>query len=229
MSTLASKAATPLQAREATGRLAANKVRKAGLVPVNLYGSGGPSVSLSINTDVLLEIFKNKQKVLKLGMPDQSEEYAIFQQIDWDATLDNILHVDLLRAAKTKPLTLDVPLRLDGVPLGLSQNGTFFQKSWVARININPGEIPDVLVHDISDLGLDSELLASQLKMPAGATLASDPGTVICGVHSAASMAAAAAKVAAEAAAEAEAEAEAEAHAEAKAEAKAEAEAAAAE
>lgn len=218
MSTLATKAATTLQAREATGRLAVKKIRKAGRVPVNLYGSGGPTVSLSINTEDLMAIFKQKQKVLKLGLPDSSEEYAIFQQIDWDATLDNILHVDMLRAPADKPLTLDVPLRLDGVPVGLSQGGSFFQKAWKARININPGEIPDVLVHDISELGLDSELLASQLQLPAGSSLASAPDTLICGVHSAASMAAAAAKLVEEAVAEAAAEAEAEAAAEAAAE-----------
>ncbi len=214
MSTLATKPATELKARDGLGRRAAKKIRAGGYTPINLYGGNGPAVSLSMKTDDVHQIIKNKQKVLKLAIPGGGEEYAVFQKIDWDATLDEILHIDLIRAGEDTKLKLEIPLRLDGVPEGLGQGGNFFQEVWKLRIAIVPGAIPDVLVHDISGIGLDQELKASDLELPEGGELVSDAGTVICGVRGAAAQAAHEAAKAAEAAEAAEAAAAAEAYTE---------------
>lgn len=176
------------KARELFGRLGVKKIRRAGRVPVNLYGggSGQPNLNLSICEEDVAQFMKAKRKILKLALPGGGEEYAVFQQIEWDTTLDQIIHIDLLRAPNDKKLEMSLPLRLEGLPVGASKGGTVKQSAWELRVKITPPAIPADLEHDISSLEIGQSLRAGDVSLPKGAELVSPSDLVIVAVEGAA-------------------------------------------
>lgn len=174
-----------MHAREGVGRLAAKKLRAQGRIPVNFYGAGGPAVSLSMSKLDMENILKVKRKVLKLGMPGGTHEFAIFKEITWDAMQDHLLHVDLIRVPQSQKLAMPIALRLDGFPKGVRAGGTAKQSLWELRIKVQPHLIPVCLPANIADLGVGSSLKAGDVALPEGAELITAADAVVIAVEGA--------------------------------------------
>ena len=170
--------------------------RRQGLVPCNLYGPGIENVLFTVSEKELNgAIYTPKSHIIDLELSDGRSFTAVFHELQFHPVADNCLHVDFLAVDEKKPIAIDVPLNLEGHPVGVQAGGKFTQLCRKLRVSALMKDLPDQLDIDITPLGLDKRLTAGDLKFD-GITILSDKNTIICRVATTRAMQQAAAEAA---------------------------------
>ena len=101
---------------------------------------------------------------------------AFAREIQWDPKRDDLLHVDLLAADVSRPVTAQVPIVLIGESAGArTVSGTVMHQLRTVDIQALPLEMPSEIELDISVMEEpDSVIRVSDLLIPENATLLSD-------------------------------------------------------
>ena len=118
--------------------------------------------------------------VLDLG---DKKKNAILQDIQFHPVSDKILHADFYELHDDKPVTMDIPVELSGSAPGvLNSGGILTRNKRKLRVKALPGNLPDSLNVDISELELGDKFYTSELKSDDYELLHPD-NTVVCQVR----------------------------------------------
>ncbi|NIS49309.1 MAG: 50S ribosomal protein L25, partial [Aliifodinibius sp.] len=84
----------------------------------------------------------------------------------FDPVTDRALHADFYVLDDDTPVKINVPVRLNGVAIGVRDGGgRVFQPMRIVRIKVLPDKIPASFELDISDLEIGDSLHVSELDM----------------------------------------------------------------
>lgn len=172
--------------RETVGKKASKLMRKEGLIPCNLYGEkfvdGKPeALSFSIPmTELRKAIYTPHIYVLNLTI-DGKEHKAIMKELQFHPVTDAVLHVDFLEINEEKPITVGIPVKLNGLAVGV-RNGGKLNLS-IRKINVTAPykQIPEVLDIDVTNLELGKSIKVGQLSFD-GLKIATSPEVIVCSV-----------------------------------------------
>ena len=182
------------QTRKVGNKAVLKAFRKEGLVPCNLYGLGMENVLFTVNAKELKALTDTpKSYIVDLVLDGGKPQTAILHEIQWHPVTDGCLHVDFLAVGEKKPVTISVPLVIEGHAKGVQQGGKFYQNARSLRISALMKDLPDDITIDISDLGLDKRIKASDVQIK-NVAVVSDKDTIICGVKTTRNVTAAAAE-----------------------------------
>ncbi len=162
------------------GKKAAKGLRKANLIPVVL--NGGAVVDLpytgtlkpgekivAINEDqtkglISTDLVVKAEDVRKLiYTPDifaieldinGDKRMAILKDIQFHPVKDSILHIDLLEVNDSKPVVMEVPVKLEGHAEGVKAGGKLSLSMKKLRVKALYTAIPERLVVNVDNLGL---------------------------------------------------------------------------
>ena len=167
-----------LDPRELMGKKA-GRLRRAGIVPVHLYGPGMEPRALQCNASQLIRVLATAGGATPIHITIQGEpgnHLAFAREIQWDPKRDDLLHVDLLAADISRPVTAQVPIVLIGESAGArTVSGTVMHQLRTVDIQALPLEMPSEIELDISVMEEpDSVIRVSDLPIPENATLLSD-------------------------------------------------------
>ena len=167
-----------LNSRELMGKKV-GRLRRAGIVPVHLYGPGMESRALQCNASQLIRVLATAGGATPIHITIQGEpgnHLAFAREIQWDPKRDDLLHVDLLAADISRPVTAQVPIVLIGESAGArTVSGTVMHQLRTVDIQALPLEMPSEIELDISVMEEpDSVIRVSDLSIPENATLLSD-------------------------------------------------------
>ena len=167
-----------LNPRELMGKKV-GRLRRAGIVPVHLYGPGMEPRALQCNTSQLIRVLATAGGATPIHITIQGEpgnHLAFAREIQWDPKRDDLLHVDLLAADVSRPVTAQVPIVLIGESAGArTVSGTVMHQLRTVDIQALPLEMPSEIQLDISVMEEpDSVIRVSDLLIPENATLLSD-------------------------------------------------------
>jgi len=167
-----------LNPRELMGKKV-GRLRRAGIVPVHLYGPGMESLALQCNASQLIRVLATAGGATPIHITIQGEpgnHLAFAREIQWDPKRDDLLHVDLLAADVSRPVTAQVPIVLIGESAGArTVSGTVMHQLRTVDIQALPLEMPSAIELDISVMEEpDSVIRVSDLLIPENATLLSD-------------------------------------------------------
>ena len=167
-----------LNPRELMGKKA-GRLRRAGIVPVHLYGPGMEPRALQCNASQLIRVLATAGGATPIHVTIQGEpgnHLAFAREIQWDPKRDDLLHVDLLAADISRPVTAQVPIVLIGESAGArTVSGTVMHQLRTVDIQALPLEMPSEIELDISVMEEpDSVIRVSDLPIPENATLLSD-------------------------------------------------------
>ena len=168
--------------REATGKTNTNSVRKHGNVPCVLYGGNEiiHFTSSEIGFKDLVYTASAHTVILDLG---DKKKNAILQDIQFHPVSDKILHADFYELHDDKPVTMDIPVELSGSAPGvLNSGGILTRNKRKLRVKALPGNLPDSLNVDISELELGDKFYTSELESDDYELLHPD-NTVVCQVR----------------------------------------------
>jgi large subunit ribosomal protein L25 len=192
------------QKRETTGKKASRMIRKEGLVPCNLYGEvkgeNGLPQALSFAasfSELRKAVYTPHVFVVNLNI-DGKERKAIIKELQFHPTTDALLHADFYEINETKPITVGIPVRLNGLAQGVREGGKLNLS--IRKINVTAPykQIPEILDIDVTNLGLGKAIKVGELSFE-GLELATSAQVVVCSVkETRASKSAAAAEAAAQ-------------------------------
>lgn len=170
------------QIREVGNKAVIKAFRKQGLVPCNLYGCGVENVLFTVSAKELKALTDTPSSyIVDLVLDNGTKHTAVLHEAQWHPVTDSCLHVDFLAVNEQKPITINVPVQITGHSVGVQQGGKFFQSSRTVRISALMENLPDFVTVDITNLGVDKKLKASEVKVE-NATVVSDKDMIICGV-----------------------------------------------
>jgi large subunit ribosomal protein L25 len=206
------------------GKGAARKIRRDHKIPAVMYGHGADPVHITLPGHETMMALKVANALLTIVV-DGNEQLALAKDVQRDAIKPVIEHVDLVVVRRGEKVTVDVPVHLEGEA---APETVVTLDAQTVELEVEATHIPENVVVSVEGLEAGTQIHASDLQLPQGATLVVDPETLVVNVTQQISQEALDAEMAeAEAEAgieheEAEAVAEGEAPAEATAEADAE-------
>lgn len=167
--------------REKKGSRYAKRERSAGKLPCVLYGQGKDPAHLNLDHKEALRCFELGERVFNIELTEESKtQTVLLKDLQFDYLGTNIVHCDLMRVNLDDIVEANVHLHLVGEAKGLKTAGAVLvQKMNEVPVTCRVSDIPEEIRLDISDLGADEHLSASDIKLPDGLTLDCDPETVV--------------------------------------------------
>ncbi|MBI4878505.1 MAG: 50S ribosomal protein L25 [Planctomycetes bacterium] len=170
-----------LARREAVGTNAVRGLRKAGSVPVVLYGHGREALALAAAGRALQDVIARGARFLELSIEGQTET-ALIREVQYDAFGLEVLHIDLMRVDIDEAINVSVPVEMRGRPKGLAEGGALQKLLTDVEIRIAPRHIPEAIVVNISGLEVNQSIYVRDLELPPSAKLLEDPDKIVCTV-----------------------------------------------
>ena len=176
-----------LDPRELMGKKV-GRLRRAGIVPVHLYGPGMEPRALQCQASRLIRVLAQAGGATPISITIQGESgthLAFARELQWDPRRDDLLHVDLLAADVSRPVTAQVPIILIGESPGArSVNGTVMQQLRTLDVQALPLEMPGQIEIDLEVMAeADSTIRVSDLSVPETATVLTDSEELVARIE----------------------------------------------
>jgi large subunit ribosomal protein L25 len=173
--------------RDRLGSAESRRLRKEGLVPGVLYGSGEP-VAISIEERELRRALTGAgglHSILDVEIDGKGSSHAsILKEYQVDPVRGGVTHVDLQEVRLDQAITASVQVQLLGAEdaPGVREGGVLSQPLREVNVEALPLEVPEHLELDVSGMEIGATLRISDLTAPEGSTLLDDPETVVATV-----------------------------------------------
>ena len=169
-------AALPVASRPVEGSRATRRLRRRGLVPGVVYGGSDTPKAFEVEAKLLRNTLAHAGAVLDLAIDGGAAEPVIVKDVQRHPVRGETMHVDLLRVNLSQPIHSTVMLELHGADEapGVVEGGVLSQDTRELNIEALPGDLPDVIVHDVSAMQIHDTLTLSAVTAPSGVTLLDD-------------------------------------------------------
>ena len=156
-------------------------LRNQGLVPIGIQKRGEPTLEVVANTNEFRYALKQSHGHKMMVKNGKSKAFEVLvRQVQFDPLKHSVLSATMQEVAETDILTVDVAIAHTGIPESVDNN--------IARISYPTTHvqlkgmlknIPEEIELDVSGLGENDKILASDLKLPKGIELASSGEAVL--------------------------------------------------
>ena len=169
--------------REVLGK-AAKRLRKAGLIPANIYGHKEASQAVQVNA-VDFEALRRARKttgIIALHMDGHAKaQTALVRHVQRDPISGKILHIDFFRVSLTERIVMKVPLHVVGEAPGVKlEDGVLLHLLDALEVECAARDIVNAFDVDVTSMEhIDDTLHASDVKLPANFKLITDPEEAI--------------------------------------------------
>jgi len=159
-----------IEKREGRGKNEARRLRAQGQIPAVVYGAEkGKALEISVDPKALLRILHSESGVNSLigleGLAAVGDARVLVKEYQLDPIDHKLLHADFYQVAMDKTLTVTVPIVLKGEAKGVKQQGgivDFVNRE--VEIEVLPGDIPENITVDISELMLNQGVRVRDLQ-----------------------------------------------------------------
>jgi large subunit ribosomal protein L25 len=162
------------QPRNEFGKGAARRLRREHLVPAVLYGHGADPVHVALPGHATMLALKNSNALLTIELNGDSQ-LALPKDVQRHPIRSTIEHVDLIVVRRGERVTVDVQLHVVGEP---GPGGLVTIDLNTLSIEVEATNIPTGIEFSIEGAAIGTQVHASQIPLPEGATLATDPETI---------------------------------------------------
>ena len=174
--------------REDRGKNAARRLRREGLVPGIVYGGKGGSVAIAVDPKALQKVLRSeagRNSILKLDIAGGGATNAILKSWQVDPIKENFLHADFYRIAMDVAIRVMVPVHVIGEARGVKVDAGILELIMrEIEVECLPGDIPERIDVDVTDLGLNGALRVSDVPVNAKVKILDGPEQVVVHVVS---------------------------------------------
>jgi len=194
------------QPRTDLGKKATKALRQKGLIPVVL--NGGAIVELPYSGTlkagekvveigngkglITTDLYVTNEAVRKLVYTadifaieldiNGDKRMAVLKDLQFDPVKDTLLHMDLLEVNETKPIVMEVPVKLEGHAEGVKAGGKLTLSMKKLKVRAIYTAIPERLVINVDNLGLGKSLAVGDIHIE-GLELVNAKNAVVCAVQ----------------------------------------------
>ncbi|WP_304451876.1 50S ribosomal protein L25/general stress protein Ctc [Nocardiopsis sp. YSL2] len=157
------------------GKGASRRARRAGKVPAVLYGHGTEPRHLNLPGHDLMLALKTPNVLIRLDGLDK-DNLALPKSVQRDAIKGFLEHVDLLVVSKGEKVEVEINVTLTGE---VKAPGVLNQELVTVTVEAEATHIPEGVEFSVEGLEVGANPTASELKLPAGTTLVTDPDSLL--------------------------------------------------
>jgi len=144
------------------GKKANKALRKAELVPCELYG-GEENIHFTVaEKDFKKLIFTPSVFIVKIDI-DGKEVMAVMREVQYHPVNDRPLHVDFIQVTEDKPLEIEIPIKVDGFAIGVQAGGKLAVNLRKLKVKAMMKDLPDTLDMDVTELSLGKSIKVGDL------------------------------------------------------------------
>jgi large subunit ribosomal protein L25 len=175
-----------IEKREGTGKEVAKRLRRAGRVPAVLYGGSAP-VNISVNPKDIFRLIHGHEggtQLVQVGFGESADKrMAIIRDMQFDPVSDNLVHLDLQEVAMDKPIQVTVAVHHVGDAVGVRETqGILEMVLREIQVLCLPGNIPEAIEADVSNLAIGDVLTVGDLQIPEGVRVLTDKAQAVATV-----------------------------------------------
>jgi large subunit ribosomal protein L25 len=162
--------------RELQGTGASRRLRISGQTPGIIYGGTEAPVNIALDHNALYHALKKEvfhSSILDLEIDGQVQK-VLLRDFQMHAFKQLVLHADFQRVDATKPLHVKVALHFENADVSPAVKLHAATISHVANeieISCLPGDLPEFIVVDLSNMDVGQSIHASALTLPKGVTI----------------------------------------------------------
>ncbi|PPF60696.1 50S ribosomal protein L25/general stress protein Ctc [Clavibacter californiensis] len=160
------------------GKGAARKIRAVGKIPAVIYGHGTDPQHVTLPGHELMLIIRKANQIITLDIAG-TPQLVLVKDVQKDPVRQIIEHVDLIVVRKGERVEVEVPIHVEGE----SYPGTIHNLEYTSiTVDVEATHIPERFVVSIEGFEEGTQILAGQVDLPAGATLVTDPETLVLAI-----------------------------------------------
>jgi large subunit ribosomal protein L25 len=161
--------------RSDVGRSAARKLRARGFIPAVIYGGKDKPQALQVaarEINAMMSQASGENVLVELEIAgDGSTRTALVQEVQHSPVGGEIRHVDFHAVSMDQMIQAEVPLEPTGTAIGVKTFGGLLEQSLRAlAIECLPGDLPDRITVDVSQLNIGDSIHVRDIQLPAGVT-----------------------------------------------------------
>lgn len=147
-----------MQPRDEQGSRASRRLRRQGLVPGVVYGTGSESVSFKVDARRLRAVLAEGHALFDLEVDGEGDGRTpvIVKDEQRDPVRGTVQHLDLLRVRLDEKIQATVALELEGVEdaPGVREGGVLEHVTREVTVEALPTDIPDTIVANVAEMGI---------------------------------------------------------------------------
>ena len=157
------------------GKGASRRARRDGLVPAVIYGHGEKPLHITLNAKEIGVALKQSNVLLDITI-DGKSELTLPKVIVRDPLKQILEHIDLVLVRRGEKVVVAVPVHTVGEH---DRDGILEHVNNTIEVRVDASSIPNFLELDIQGLASGTSKYASDVKLPAGVELDSDPKMIV--------------------------------------------------
>jgi large subunit ribosomal protein L25 len=179
---MATKHTLAAESRTTTGKGAARSLRREGRIPAVIYGHHREPASLTVDAAALnrlLTVGHGLRALLDVSIDGKAPVKALFRELQRDPVRpQDVVHVDLYEVKADEKITVKVQLHLVGTADGVRNGGGILEHPMrELTIKCFPGDIPDAIEIDVTNLAIGKSIHVSEIAVAKGEVL--DDGDLV--------------------------------------------------
>jgi large subunit ribosomal protein L25 len=169
------------QTRTEFGKGAARRIRRAHQIPAVMYGHGTEPVHITLPGHETMLALKASNALLSIEI-DGKTQLALAKDIQRDAIKPVIEHVDLVVVRRGEKVTVDVQVHTVGEA---AIETVVTVENQTVELEVEATHIPESIEVSIEGLAAGTQIHASDLVLPEGAALVTDPEILVVNITAA--------------------------------------------
>ena len=175
--------AISVKKRETVGKKNTRALRNQGNVPCVLYGGVKQVTFYAHENDFRKLVYTKDTFVVELNINGDVIN-AVMQDIQFHPVSDKILHIDFLQVFDDKPVTVSLPVNLEGISKGVKNGGNLlFRRPKIITKGL-VSNLPDAININIEDLAIGMFIYIKDINIE-GCEFLAPPNSVVVGVKTA--------------------------------------------
>ncbi|RPF34071.1 50S ribosomal protein L25/general stress protein Ctc [Streptomyces sp. TLI_185] len=165
------------ESRTEFGKGAARRIRRDSKVPGVLYGHGSDPLHLTLPGHELLLALRTPNVLIALDIDGKTNELAIPKSVQRDPIKGFLEHVDLQLVKRGETVTVEIPVHTEGE---LAPGGNLLEHVLNALpVEAEATHIPESVTVSVEGLAAGASVLAKDITLPKGTTLAVEEDAVV--------------------------------------------------
>jgi len=170
--------------RDRLGSRHAKRLRTAGRLPAIVYGHGQTPLPIHLDAKATIRHITDGEKVFNISVDGGSDRQTVLlKDLQFDFLGTNIVHADFALVDLSERVEVHLPVHFKGTPVGLDEEGAMvLHPTTELLVECEVGQILEYTEIDVSKLGAGDTYHASDVTLPGGFELLSDPDDVLASV-----------------------------------------------
>lgn len=151
--------------RDDLSKSTTKQLRQEGQVPAVVYGKDKEAKAVAVDSIALLKTVRDEGRnvIITLDVENDAAIDVMLHEYQTDSIKDTLIHADFYIVDMAEEREVSVPVHVNGDAIGVRDGGVLQQPQYELLIKVKPGDIPDNITVDVSELAIGDVISVEDL------------------------------------------------------------------